>query len=197
MHGAPRAGAVLQTEFAEGCGAFSPDGRWIAYCSDESGRFEVYVRSFTDGGAVTTAGKWQVSTTGGAFSRWRRDGKELFFNAPDGKLMAVPVKADSTFEAGIPVALLDMHNLIDDLPYDARPDGQRLGVRGSLDDTPNRVRPRLKEKFRPGDAKCFSRAPKAVDPRGLGTFRPLRRTVCELFQQLDSHVGNKSRFAAG
>jgi hypothetical protein len=58
---------VLQTEFAEGLGTFSPDGHWIAYFSDESGQIEVYVRSFTEGGARVTSGKWRVSTRWPAF----------------------------------------------------------------------------------------------------------------------------------
>jgi hypothetical protein len=71
-----------------------------------------------------TAGKWQVSTAGGMFSRWRRDGTELFFHAPDGKLMAVPVKAGSSFEAGIPVTLFDTRDPSIDSIFDVIPDGQ-------------------------------------------------------------------------
>jgi dipeptidyl aminopeptidase/acylaminoacyl peptidase len=85
----------------EGQGQFSPDTRWIAYISDESGAYEVYVRRFPDAG-----GKWQVSTRGGAQPRWRRDGKELFYLAPDGNLMAAAVTEDrSRFETGTPRAL--------------------------------------------------------------------------------------------
>jgi dipeptidyl aminopeptidase/acylaminoacyl peptidase len=98
---------VLQTEFDEHQGAFSPDGHWIAYVSGESGRGEVYVRSFNEAVPGATAGKWPVSTAGGSQPQWRRDGKELFYLAPDGKLMAVPVKAGSTFEARAPVALFN------------------------------------------------------------------------------------------
>ena len=79
----------------------SPDGRWVAYQTNESGRFEVVVQSFPDAG-----GKWQVSTAGGVASRWRADGKELYFLAPDAKMMAVPVTAAGTsFSAGTPLAL--------------------------------------------------------------------------------------------
>ena len=78
----------------------SPNGKWIAYRSSESGRTEVYVQSFPPSG-----GRWQVSTTGGSEPRWRRDGKELFY-VTGTELMAVEVKADpSTFEAGIPKPL--------------------------------------------------------------------------------------------
>ena len=77
----------LQTEFSEERAAFSPDGRWIAYESNESGRSEVYIRPFPGPG-----GKWQVSTNGGIRPRWRRDGKELFYLAPDDKIMAADIK---------------------------------------------------------------------------------------------------------
>jgi len=92
---------VLRTEFAERNGRFSPDGKWVAYDSNESGRYEIYVRAFSPG-QPGTGGKWPVSTGGGQDPRWRRDGKELFYLAPDRKLMAVEVKTGSGFEAGIP-----------------------------------------------------------------------------------------------
>ncbi|HJU61452.1 MAG TPA: protein kinase, partial [Candidatus Binatia bacterium] len=86
---------VLATEFNETHGRFSPDGRWLAYVSNESGRNEVYVQSFPASG-----GKWQVSTTGGAQPQWRSDGKELFYMAPDRRLMAVDVRPQQNFEVG-------------------------------------------------------------------------------------------------
>jgi Tol biopolymer transport system component len=92
----------LQTEFNEGQGRFSPNGRWMAYASDETGRWEVYVRPFPASGD-----KWQVSTNGGADPSWRRDGNELFYIAVDRKLMAVDVKTDSTFHVGVPRALFE------------------------------------------------------------------------------------------
>ena len=67
-------------------GVFSPNGGWIAYTSDESGELQVYVRRFPPSG-----GKLQVSTTGGGMAHWRGDGRELFYIALDGKLMAVPL----------------------------------------------------------------------------------------------------------
>jgi eukaryotic-like serine/threonine-protein kinase len=91
---------VVNSPFYEGNGEFSPDGRWVAYHSNESGRFEIYVVPFPAGG-----GKWQIST-GGISPRWRRDGKELFFIAPDGQMMAPTVSAAGTsFEAAPRVAL--------------------------------------------------------------------------------------------
>lgn len=139
LGGDPKPVPVLQTEFNEGCGVFSPDGHWIAYCSDESGRFEVYVRSFSEGGAAVTAGKWPVSTAGGVRPRWRRVGKELFFVALDGKLMAVHVKAGPTFEAGVPVVLFDIRGTFD-VRYDVCLDGQRFLIsRANVGGTPQPV----------------------------------------------------------
>jgi dipeptidyl aminopeptidase/acylaminoacyl peptidase len=94
---------VVQTSAEESSGQFSPDARWVAYVSNEStGRPEVYVRTFPESG-----GKWQISTTGGSQPRWRADGKELFYVAPDRRLMAVPIETgtDGSLSAGQPVAL--------------------------------------------------------------------------------------------
>jgi Tol biopolymer transport system component len=87
----------LTTPFNEDHGRFSPDGHWIAYMSDESGKYEVYVRPFPipAGGG----GKWQVSTGGGSQPLWRRDGRELLYFSPDSKLMSVDVSTGTTFKA--------------------------------------------------------------------------------------------------
>jgi Tol biopolymer transport system component/predicted Ser/Thr protein kinase len=97
----------VQSPFTETQGQFSRGpggGRWVAYASDESGAFQVYVQPFppapSGGGS-----KFQISTGGGLQPRWRGDGKELFYLASDGKLMAVEVKTSPRFEAGIPRAL--------------------------------------------------------------------------------------------
>jgi dipeptidyl aminopeptidase/acylaminoacyl peptidase len=100
----------LKTKFSERQGQFSPDGRYVAYMSNESGPMEVYIRPFAElaagGGAATGGGQWQVSTAGGIFPRWRPDGKELYYLAPDGKLMAVSITArGATLEPGAPEAL--------------------------------------------------------------------------------------------
>jgi len=98
----------LRTEFSESEGQFSPDGRWVAYESDESGRVEIYVRPFSlesSGAGVSAGGKWQISTDGGSDPRWRGDGKELYYLSPDRKVMAVEVAADPAFRAGVPKAL--------------------------------------------------------------------------------------------
>jgi len=99
---------VVSTPFEERGGQFSPDGRWVAYQSNESGRFEIYVQPFPAPGD-----KWQVSIAGGTDPRWRPDGKELFFLAPDAKLMAAPVRAsNSTFETGSPVSLFQTRTAV-------------------------------------------------------------------------------------
>jgi eukaryotic-like serine/threonine-protein kinase len=96
---------LLRAEFNEEGGQFSPDGRWIAYSSQESGREEVYVRPFSPSlppAAQGQGGKWQVSASGGYQPRWSRNGKELYYCALDGKLMAVEVTTDPAFRAEAP-----------------------------------------------------------------------------------------------
>jgi eukaryotic-like serine/threonine-protein kinase len=125
----------LQTEFIEAHSRFSPDGRWVAYVSDESGRPEVYVQSFP-----ATGGKWQISSGGGDQPLWRRDGKELFYVAAGGKLMAAEVnQSASTFQAGVPKPLFALHvgpigltSIRNYLLVTA--DGQRFLVNNSLED---------------------------------------------------------------
>ena len=98
----------LSTEFNEERGRFSPDGHWIAYASDESGHFEIYVRPFSPDSQENisgTGGKWLISTAGGTAPRWRGDGKELYYLAPDGSLMAVEISATPSFQAGTPKVL--------------------------------------------------------------------------------------------
>jgi Tol biopolymer transport system component len=95
----------LQTKFNETQGQFSPDGRWIAYTSDETGRNEVYVRSFPTG-----SGKFQISNNGGTQPRWRGDGKEIYYLASDSKLMAATVKSTAeTFEKETLKVLFEAH----------------------------------------------------------------------------------------
>jgi len=120
----------LQTAFNEINGQFSPDGRWMAYTSDESGRQEVYVQAIP-----ATAAKWQISSAGGSFPRWRRDGKELFYLGADQKLMAVLVKLGAAvsegFEAGTPQPLFQVETLSISqsvFPYQPAADGQRFIV---------------------------------------------------------------------
>ncbi len=95
--------AYLQSPANEAHARISPDGRWAAYVSDESGRAEVYVQSFP----VPGRGKWQVSTQGGNSPYWRGDGGELYYVAPDLNLMAVPIRPGTSFDPGIPVKLFN------------------------------------------------------------------------------------------
>jgi len=110
---------LLKTKFSELEGVFSPDARWIAYQSNESGSYQVYVQSFPPSG-----GKWQISSDGGETPRWRRDGKELYYRAANGKLMAVEVKANaSSFESRVPKPLFETHS---NASYSVTADGQRF-----------------------------------------------------------------------
>ena len=90
----------LKTTFSEDSPVFSPDDRWIAFNSNASGRFEVYVRSFTGGD-----GQFQISRGGGWAPKWRGDGRELFFLALDGTMMSADITAAKEIEAGVPHAL--------------------------------------------------------------------------------------------
>lgn len=118
--------AFLQTEHNEIQPEFSPDGKSIAYTSDESGRPELYVRRFE--GTPASGKEWQVSITGGSHPKWRRDGQELFFLAPDRKLMSVQVRTKPEFSADIPQPLFQTHARIADYlrPYDVAANGQRF-----------------------------------------------------------------------
>jgi Tol biopolymer transport system component/tRNA A-37 threonylcarbamoyl transferase component Bud32 len=91
---------IVVGAFAELHAKFSPDGRFVAYQSNESGRAEIYVQSFP-----VASGKWQVSTSGGSDSAWSADGKKLYYRAADQKLMSVDIEAGESFRAGIPQAL--------------------------------------------------------------------------------------------
>jgi hypothetical protein len=103
MDGTGKPFPVAQTDFEERDGQFSPDGKWIAYQSNESGRSEIVVQPFPGPGD-----KLQISTGGGGQVRWRPDGKELFYIALDGRLMAVPIRMafnGQSIEPAAPVPL--------------------------------------------------------------------------------------------
>ena len=131
----------LQTPFRVAYGAFSPDGRWVAYQSTESGRSEIYVRPFVPPGAAgkgagVAAGQWQVSLAGGMHPAWRPDGKELYYLNPAGAMMAVPITVTgSNLEPGAPVVLFPTRITsggVDNVQgrqgrqYDVAPDGRFL-----------------------------------------------------------------------
>jgi Tol biopolymer transport system component len=109
-------------------GQISADGKWVAYASNESGEWEIYVTTFPG-----AAGKWQVSRGGGTEPRWRNDGKELFYLGPTGTLMSVPVDATGTFSSGAPTPLFQVRgrapiSSTDLFTYDVTKDGQRFLV---------------------------------------------------------------------
>jgi len=114
----------LQTPFDERHPSFSPDGRWMAYSSDESGSFQVYVRAFPDKG-----GKWQISNSGGLYPVWSRNGHELFFRTEDNQIMVASytVKGDS-FVANKPLVWSEkkIGNLGQLANYDLAQDGKRI-----------------------------------------------------------------------
>jgi eukaryotic-like serine/threonine-protein kinase len=93
----------LQTEFAEFFARLSPDGKWLAYTSNESGHEDVYVVGFPG-----HTGKWQISTTGGSRPVWSRDNRELYFLDADRKIAAVEIKSGATFQAGAPKSLFEV-----------------------------------------------------------------------------------------
>jgi Tol biopolymer transport system component len=124
--------AFLKSGFEELHGQLSPDSRWMAYASDETGRREVYVRPFPSGD-----GWWRISSDGGDQPRWRSDGKELFYVAADGKMMAASVRAvpgvKPSLEPAKPVALFDSHIIKSPgtsgvFQYDVTTDGKQFLV---------------------------------------------------------------------
>jgi serine/threonine protein kinase/Tol biopolymer transport system component len=125
----------LNGPFSEQDPVFSPDGRWIAYCSNESGNFEVYVRPFPGPG-----GKWQVSTGGGWLPKWSHSGKELFYRTTDSKLMVASYKATGdSFDADKPrLWSTGQFTFRGPAPnYDVHPDGKRVLVLKSPDNSSN------------------------------------------------------------
>jgi len=124
---------LLQSQWLIRNAQFSPDGKFVAYASSETGNWEVYVSPFPAFGS-----KWQVSRSGGEEPRWRGDGKELFYLAPDSRLMAVDVKTSTGFESGSPIALFQSHprqplSAMDFFSYDVTADGQKFLVNTKVD----------------------------------------------------------------
>jgi eukaryotic-like serine/threonine-protein kinase len=114
--------------FDQGTGVFSPNGRYIAYTTNESGRFEVYVQSFPP-----SNNKWPVSSGGGVLPLWRRDGRELFYLTLDGKVMSVDVKT-GPFDSGTPKQLFQTDiQAGPGLPYAVTPDGSRFLIKAGTD----------------------------------------------------------------
>jgi dipeptidyl aminopeptidase/acylaminoacyl peptidase len=128
MQGEPKPFPVVKTTFSEMWATFSPDGRYIAYQSNESGRAEVYVHEFPE-----AVHKWQVSTQGGTEPFWREDGRELFYRAGE-QIMSVPLAAGAAFNAGVPVPVIKTRFATPAVRarYRPSPDGQRFIVLSAL-----------------------------------------------------------------
>ena len=131
-----RAGPIVDTIYAEGYGSLAPDGKWLAYQSDESGNNEVYVQAF-EGISAGTKRRWQVSAGGGGMPRWRADGRELFYMTGSGRMMAAavaPAAGQLKFDA--PQTLFETRPLPKTWNlYDVSADGQRFLVNLSLEVT--------------------------------------------------------------
>ncbi len=137
MDGDGSAGPLLVTEFNERNAEISPDGRWLAYQSDASGQFEIYVRPFPD----VEEGLQQVSRGGGTRPLWARDGRELFYLNPGGRLMAVSVRTDPSLDFGNPDIVFEQtyYSTFAGRTYDVSPDGERflmIKEGGAGDETP-------------------------------------------------------------
>ena len=133
LEGDRKPSPYLQTEFAEHLGQFSPDGRWVAYQSNESGQPQIYVQGFPKSGA-----KFMVSSAGGVRARWRRDGKELYFLSLDRKMMAVAITTTAaTLEAGKPRELFQSRStgslFFGFHVYDVTADGQRFLINSGIE----------------------------------------------------------------
>jgi Tol biopolymer transport system component len=126
-----KAKPYLRTPFSEWQGRFSPEAspKWVAYQSNESGRFEIYIDSFPE-----PRNKIRISTEGGQYPQWEPDGRELFYVSPDYKLMLVSLKlAAESVEPSTPRELFPLPAIDDGFssPYDVAPDGQRFLVRAT------------------------------------------------------------------
>jgi eukaryotic-like serine/threonine-protein kinase len=123
MEGDHKWRSLLHEKHLEAQPNISPDGRWMAYDSNESGKWEVYVRPFPE----VDTGRWQVSTSGGDNPLWSRDGRELFYRR-GGSVMAVAVQTEPAFKCGKPVPLFrgTYVGLGDEHPWDISPDGKRF-----------------------------------------------------------------------
>jgi Tol biopolymer transport system component len=125
---------LLQAKWTVLNAQLSPDGRWVAYASNETGSMEIYVSPFP-----SVNGKWQVSDGGGQEPRWRQDGKELFYVSADGKMMSVGVTTGASFKAGTPVTLFQTHrrqpvSAQDAFSYDVSSDGQKFLIITRMDE---------------------------------------------------------------
>jgi Tol biopolymer transport system component len=133
LNGDTRSEVLVATPFVDRNAEVSPDGRWLAYQSNESGRYEVYVVPFPD---VGSGGRWQVTTEGGTRPTWSPHGNELFYVADPGRMMVVTVESGTTFSHGSPRMLFEdrFNTTLLSRHYDVSPDGERFLIIG--DDRP-------------------------------------------------------------
>jgi serine/threonine-protein kinase len=126
LDGTHRVRPLVQSSFIERNGIVSPDGRWLAYEANDSGRVEISVRPFPD----VNSGHWQVSTAGGTRPLWARSGQELFYVSPTGALMRVGVERSASWSATTPTLLVKEGYFTTPAlvgrTYDVSPDGQRF-----------------------------------------------------------------------
>jgi serine/threonine-protein kinase len=125
MDGDRKVAPLLQTKFIKRNAEVSPDGRWVAYESNESGRFQIYVQPFPN----VNSGRWQISTAGGTKALWARSGGELFYVDGSGAVMTVPIQTTTAFSNGTPARLLEakyFHGVQQSRSYDVSRDGQRF-----------------------------------------------------------------------
>ena len=116
---------LLQTRLDEEHAAISPDGRWLAYTTDEAGQEDIYVRPFPN---VNDA-KYRISTVGAREPLWGRGGRELFYKGADDTILTVSVETEPAFQAGTPTVLTGARSLVLEgggVQYDVTPDGERL-----------------------------------------------------------------------
>jgi serine/threonine-protein kinase len=125
---------LIQTGSVEANGEVSPDGRWLAYQSNESGPFEVYVRPFPD----SASRRWLVSTNGGRAPVWARSGRELFYLSTEGAVMGVRVETGSTWQNGLPTVVLPPRYFVmggaSARTFDVAPDGRFLMIKEGGED---------------------------------------------------------------
>jgi len=131
LSGEPKASPFIESPFDKAQARISPDGRWLAYTTNDSGMYQIMVQSFPD----PNRGRWQITAQGGIEPKWRHDGRELYYLALDGNLMAVPIKEtrlDQPFEAGTATTLFQTSLAVSrtnsprDRRYDVAPDGRFL-----------------------------------------------------------------------
>jgi Tol biopolymer transport system component len=126
--------AITKTPFSEKEARISPDGKWLAYASDESGRFEMYVQSFPEPGL-----RQQISSGGGMGPKWRQDGRELFYISPDGRIMAVELAEDPLSQVPAAKPLFKVERRFEDSgdDFDVTSDGQTFVVNTPLTEVTN------------------------------------------------------------